>query len=73
MRNNEWVTIAEVQRILGLGRTKTYGLVSTGEIPAVRIGRVLRVNREELNRWLEIKRLVDPADLDTSGSKHRPT
>ena len=61
MQNKEWLTLAEVQRVLGLGRTKTYELVATGEIPAVRIGRVLRVNREELDRWLEAKRIVDPA------------
>jgi putative molybdopterin biosynthesis protein len=58
----EWLTIAEVQRVLGLGRTKTYDLVARGEIPAIRIGRVLRVNPEELDRWLETKRVVDPAE-----------
>jgi excisionase family DNA binding protein len=61
MRHTEWLTLTEVQRFLGLGRTKTYELVSTGEIPAIRIGRVLRVNRGELEAWLESKRVVDPA------------
>ena len=60
--DKKWLTLAEVQRILDLGRTKTYELVATGEIPAVRIGRVLRVNREELVRWLETKRVIDPAE-----------
>ena len=58
----KWISMSEVQRILGLGRTKTYELVATGEIPAVRIGRVLRVNREELDKWLETKRVLDPAE-----------
>jgi excisionase family DNA binding protein len=58
----EWLTLAEVQRVLALGKTKTYELVATGEIPAVKIGRVLRVNREELDRWLETKRVIDPAE-----------
>jgi prophage regulatory protein len=58
----QWISLAEVQRVLGLGRTKTYELVATGEIPAVKIGRVLRVNREELDRWLETKRVIDPAE-----------
>jgi len=61
VREKEWLTLTEVQRVLELGRTKTYELVARGEIPAVRIGRVLRVNREELDRWLEAKRIVDPA------------
>ncbi len=71
--DEKWISMFEVQEILGIGRTKAYELVATGEIPAVRIGRVLRVNREELDGWLETKRLVDPADLDTPRSKHRPT
>jgi excisionase family DNA binding protein len=62
VQEKEWLTLAEVQRVLALGRTKTYELVATGEIPAIRIGRVLRVNREELDRWLETKRVVDPAE-----------
>jgi excisionase family DNA binding protein len=62
VHQNEWLTLAEVQRVLDLGRTKTYELVAAGEIPAVKIGRVLRVNREELDRWLETKRVVDPAE-----------
>lgn len=59
MRDNEWLTLTEVQRVLSLGRTKTYQLVATGEIPAVRIGRVLRVNREELGSWLDSKRICE--------------
>jgi excisionase family DNA binding protein len=58
----KWLTLVEVQQILGLGRTKTYELTATGEIPAVKIGRVLRVNREELDGWLETKRVIDPAE-----------
>jgi len=63
VREKEWLTLTEVQRVLELGRTKTYELVAGGEIPAVRIGRVLRVNREELDRWLETKRVVEPAEV----------
>jgi excisionase family DNA binding protein len=58
MQDKEWLTLAEVQRVLGLGRTKAYQLVGTGEIPAVRIGRVIRVNREELESWLQTQRVV---------------
>ena len=57
----KWLSLAEVRQVLGLGRTKTYELVATGELPAVKIGRCLRVNRGELEAWLDSKRVADPA------------
>ena len=35
----EWLSPAEVQEMLGIGRTMIYALISRGELPAVRIGR----------------------------------
>lgn len=50
----EWLTLREVQEMLGIGHTKAYELVTTpGEIPNVRIGRAIRINRRELTDWLE--------------------
>jgi excisionase family DNA binding protein len=52
----EWLTLRQIQVILGIGSTKAYELVATGEIPSVRIGRSIRVSRQELERWLEAQR-----------------
>jgi excisionase family DNA binding protein len=52
----EWLTLRQVQEILGIGSTKGYSLVATGEIPSVRIGRSIRISRQELERWLEEQR-----------------
>jgi excisionase family DNA binding protein len=52
----EWLNLREVQQILGIGKTKGYELVATGAIPSVRIGRSIRVSRQELERWLEAQR-----------------
>jgi len=50
----EWLNLREVQEMLGIGHTKAYELVTTPDgIPNVRIGRVIRVNRRDLNEWLE--------------------
>jgi prophage regulatory protein len=49
---SEWLSLKDVQQLLGIGRTKTYELVVTGELPAVRIGRCIRINRRELDEWL---------------------
>jgi excisionase family DNA binding protein len=58
-RDKEWLSLNDVQRILSIGRTKAYELVSTGELPAVRIGRCIRVNSRELDGWLRTQRYVD--------------
>jgi excisionase family DNA binding protein len=47
----EWLTVADVQRILGIGSTKAYEMVQSGEIPAIRIGRSLRIHRRDLAEW----------------------
>jgi len=36
-------TVPEVMEILNLGRTGVYGLIRTGELPSVRIGRSRRI------------------------------
>jgi len=52
----EWLTLRQVQEILGIGSTKAYELVATGVIPSIKIGRSIRVNRQELEGWLEAQR-----------------
>ncbi len=44
--------ITEVATTLGLGRTKVFALVRTGELPVIRIGRSVRVPREALQDWI---------------------
>jgi excisionase family DNA binding protein len=52
----EWLTLRQVQEILGIGSTKAYELVATGVIPSIKIGRSIRVNRQELDGWLDTQR-----------------
>ena len=58
-KHSEWLSLKDVQQLVGIGRTKAYELVTTGELPAVRIGRCIRVNRGELDEWLRAQRYVD--------------
>ena len=55
----EWLSLKDIQQLLGIGRTKAYELVTTGGLPAVRIGRCIRVNRKELDEWLRAQRYAD--------------
>jgi excisionase family DNA binding protein len=43
----------EVRQLLGLGRTYTYRLLATGAIPSVRIGRLRKVRRSDLEQFIE--------------------
>lgn len=45
----EFVTVAEVARILGIGTTSAYAAVRAGEIPGTRIG----------SRWIVARRVID--------------
>lgn len=45
--------IEEVARRIGLSRSKTYSLITTGELPSVSIGRSRRVRSADLDRWID--------------------
>jgi excisionase family DNA binding protein len=44
--------VEEVAELLGLGRTKVFEMLAAGDLPTVRIGRCLRVPRENVERWV---------------------
>jgi excisionase family DNA binding protein len=45
----------ELARFLGLGRTWTYELLSAGAIPSVRIGRLRKVRRTDVDKFVEAR------------------
>src|SRR5215203_354465 len=48
----EFLSIRQLQDLLGIGHTKAYSLVASGEIPSVKIGRIIRINQRDLSEWL---------------------
>ena len=50
------MTVPEVAKSLQLSRSKVYALIERRELPAVRIGRNVRVLGSDLERWLEAQR-----------------
>lgn len=52
----EWFSAEDLRRWLGLGKTKTQELLQTGEIPSYRIGRIRRIRRDDIERFLERNR-----------------
>jgi excisionase family DNA binding protein len=55
MGMGELLTLAEVQAILKVGRSKVYSLANEPGFPAVRIGHRIRVPRAALERWINEK------------------
>lgn len=62
-REVEYLKVPEVAKILRIARSRAYDLVADGTIPAVRIGRSVRVSRSELEHWL--------TNLDTASKRTR--
>ena len=48
-----WLDVRSVMLYLQIGRTRVYDMIRNGEIPAVRIGRNIRVNKRVLDSLLE--------------------
>lgn len=46
------LTVAEAARRIGMGRTKLYEYVSSGEIASVKIGSLRRIPAEAVNEFL---------------------
>jgi excisionase family DNA binding protein len=42
----------QVAALLGVGKTKVFEMMASGELPVVRIGRLVRVPRAELEQWV---------------------
>ena len=54
-----WRTVPQIAAELQIPRTRAYELIQRGELPAVRVGeRSIRVNRQELERYLLENRRV---------------
>ena len=43
-----WISYAEAQRLVGLGRTTIWRLVRDGEVRTAKVGRAVRLNRGDL-------------------------
>lgn len=49
----ELLRAEEVAEVLAVARSTVFELLRNGDLPAVRIGRAVRVSRKALDRWIE--------------------
>jgi len=59
-----FVKVPEAADLIGIGRSKAYELVASGEWPAVRIGRSVRIPLSALEAWAEMLTTEAIAELE---------
>lgn len=55
------ITVEEAARLLGIGRTKAYELVMSGEVQSIKLGRRRLMVRASLDSFIE-KKVAEGAD-----------
>jgi len=48
-----WFTYKQASKYCGLGRTTLTALVTSGELPAVKVGKAVRINRAGLDDYMQ--------------------
>lgn len=64
MSDDVWIGTVEVARRLGVTPRTVYGFIDRGELPAYRMGRVIRVKVVDLDAFIDACR-IEPGTLAT--------
>ena len=65
MSNNEiqWLSTAEAAKYLGITQRTLYRFIDQGEIAAFRFGRVIRLKQDDVDQFIEARR-IQPGSLE---------
>jgi excisionase family DNA binding protein len=55
---NEYLKIDDISAYLNIKTKTLYALVESGDIPHYRIGRLIRFKREDVDLWMEEKKVM---------------
>lgn len=55
-----WLSYPEAQRFSGLGRTKLWELISSGDVKAAKVGRAVRISRRSLDEYMDRSSFAGP-------------
>jgi excisionase family DNA binding protein len=61
-RDLELLSIPELCQELGMGKSWVYRRIKNGEIPSVKLGRTVKVKRNDLEDYLESRRYRPPSE-----------
>ncbi len=57
---DDYLTVKDVMTTLKIGQTKAYQVVNQEGFPARRIGRAIRIRRDEFHAWVAEQNRNDP-------------
>ncbi len=66
-KRSELLSIPEVCQELGMGKSWVYRRLKSGEIPSIKLGRNIKVRREDLEEFLESQRYHPPREEQSFG------
>ncbi len=71
-----WLSTQDAARRLGITPRTLYRFIDLGELPAYRLGRVIRLKAEDVDAFIEASR-IEPGSLehlypDTGGKRSEP-
>ena len=55
---NEYLKIEDISAYLNIKTKTLYAMVESGDIPHYRIGRLIRFKREDVDSWMEAKKVM---------------
>lgn len=55
----EWLTVRDLMVLTGLGRTKCYELIGSGEFEAIKVGRAVRISKDSYEAWTRRHRYLE--------------
>jgi excisionase family DNA binding protein len=58
-----WLSTKEAARRLGITTRTLYRLIDSGQIPAYKFGRVIRLQAEEVDQFIDAAR-IEPGELE---------
>ena len=58
-----WLSTSEAAQRLGVTRRTIYRLIDLGDLPAYKLGRVIRIREEDMQAFMEAAR-IQPGTLD---------
>jgi len=59
---DQWLSTNDAARLLGITSRTLYRFIDQGEIPAYRMGRVIRLRRSEVEAFIEASR-IEPGSI----------
>ena len=61
-KNEELLTVQDIVKNLRVSKDTVYNWINKAGLPVIRIGRVIRIRKVELDKWIEEQSAQDTAE-----------